>query len=111
MSRCRKTPYFDRNALKATSCGMLLLTARPSLLANQSLHMIGSPGGRAMKAEPIRVSPRAKPVGIWIRVSTEDQARGESPEHHERSARLYDIKWPQRLRAKRPRHNSVDHEL
>jgi hypothetical protein len=23
-----------------------------------------------------------KSVGIWIRVSTEDQAKGESPEHH-----------------------------
>lgn len=31
----------------------------------------------------------AKRVGIWIRVSTEDQARGESPEHHEKRARLY----------------------
>lgn len=30
-----------------------------------------------------------KAVGIWIRVSTEDQAQGESPEHHERRARLY----------------------
>src|ERR1043166_8355279 len=30
-----------------------------------------------------------KPVGIWIRVSTEDQARGESPEHHEQRARFY----------------------
>ena len=30
-----------------------------------------------------------KSVGIWIRVSTEDQARGESPEHHERRARAY----------------------
>jgi len=30
-----------------------------------------------------------KVVGIWIRVSTEDQARGESPEHHEKRARLY----------------------
>ena len=29
------------------------------------------------------------PVGIWIRVSTEDQARGESPDHHERRARYY----------------------
>ena len=28
-----------------------------------------------------------KSVGIWIRVSTEDQARGESPEHHEKAAR------------------------
>lgn len=31
----------------------------------------------------------AKLVGIWIRVSTEDQAKGESPEHHERRARYY----------------------
>ena len=30
-----------------------------------------------------------KPVGIWIRVSTEDQARGESPEHHQKRARHY----------------------
>lgn len=30
-----------------------------------------------------------KPVGIWIRVSTEDQAKGESPEHHEKRARFY----------------------
>ncbi|MEM7206507.1 MAG: recombinase family protein [Pseudomonadota bacterium] len=27
--------------------------------------------------------------GIWLRVSTEDQARGESPRHHERRARAY----------------------
>ncbi|MBI2842153.1 MAG: recombinase family protein [Armatimonadetes bacterium] len=31
----------------------------------------------------------AKQVGIWIRVSTEDQARGESPEHHEKRAQDY----------------------
>lgn len=30
-----------------------------------------------------------KSVGIWIRVSTEDQAKGESPEHHEHRARHY----------------------
>ncbi|MEW6062301.1 MAG: recombinase family protein, partial [Bacteroidota bacterium] len=30
-----------------------------------------------------------KSVGIWIRVSTEDQAKGESPEHHEHRARTY----------------------
>src|SRR3989337_1726628 len=30
-----------------------------------------------------------KPVGIWIRVSTEDQAKGESPEHHEKRAMYY----------------------
>ncbi|TKJ35679.1 MAG: recombinase family protein [Planctomycetes bacterium B3_Pla] len=34
-------------------------------------------------------SPNSKPVGIWIRVSTEDQARGESPEHHEKRAQFY----------------------
>lgn len=28
-------------------------------------------------------------VGIWIRVSTEDQAQGDSPEHHEKRARYY----------------------
>ena len=30
-----------------------------------------------------------KRIDIWIRVSTEDQVRGESPETHERRARLY----------------------
>lgn len=30
-----------------------------------------------------------KRVGLWIRVSTEDQARGESPEHHEARGRMY----------------------
>lgn len=38
----------------------------------------------------IEFSPETgKRVGIWIRVSTEDQARGESPEHHEKRARYY----------------------
>jgi site-specific DNA recombinase len=32
---------------------------------------------------------KGKAVGIWIRVSTEDQAKGESPEHHEKRARYY----------------------
>ena len=32
---------------------------------------------------------KEKSVGIWIRVSTEDQAMGESPEHHEKRARYY----------------------
>lgn len=36
---------------------------------------------------PDLISP--KPIGIWIRVSTEDQAKGESPEHHEARARMY----------------------
>ncbi len=30
-----------------------------------------------------------KRVGVWLRVSTEDQVRGESPEHHEKRARFY----------------------
>jgi hypothetical protein len=30
-----------------------------------------------------------KHVGIWIRVSTEDQAQGDSPQHHEQRARDY----------------------
>ena len=31
----------------------------------------------------------SKRVGIWIRVSTEDQAQGDSPKHHEHRARSY----------------------
>lgn len=34
-------------------------------------------------------SSSGKHVGIWIRVSTEDQAKGESPAHHEKRARYY----------------------
>ncbi len=33
--------------------------------------------------------PGKLPVGIWIRVSTDDQARGDSPEHHLERAKLY----------------------
>lgn len=40
-----------------------------------------------LKKSQTQESP--KRVGIWIRVSTEDQARGESPEHHEKRARFY----------------------
>lgn len=40
-----------------------------------------------MKREVDRSEP--KHVGIWIRVSTQDQAKGESPEHHEARARSY----------------------
>lgn len=35
------------------------------------------------------MTPQPRSVGIWIRVSTEDQVQGESPEHHERRARAY----------------------
>jgi site-specific DNA recombinase len=31
----------------------------------------------------------SKQVGLWIRVSTEDQVKGESPEHHEARGRMY----------------------
>ena len=43
----------------------------------------------AMKTIPFPQDKLPKPVGIWIRVSTEDQAKGDSPEHHERRARAY----------------------
>jgi site-specific DNA recombinase len=38
------------------------------------------------KIDPV---PEGKPIGIWIRVSTEDQAQGESPKHHEMRAVSY----------------------
>jgi site-specific DNA recombinase len=41
-----------------------------------------------MKTVPTPAS-LTKHVGIWIRVSTEDQAQGESPQHHEQRAREY----------------------
>lgn len=37
----------------------------------------------------MKLTDTKKRAGIWIRVSTEDQVKGESPEHHERRARLY----------------------
>src|SRR5690349_24170400 len=46
-----------------------------------------------MKENPVHASSAqakgVKDVGIWIRVSTEDQAQGESPQHHEHRARAY----------------------
>lgn len=37
-----------------------------------------------------RSAPKpGKPIGIWIRVSTEEQASGDSPRHHEERARKY----------------------
>ena len=38
---------------------------------------------------PLVSAPAPKSVGIWIRVSTEDQALGESPANHEYRARAY----------------------
>jgi site-specific DNA recombinase len=43
---------------------------------------------QCMKGHPASNEP-ARQIGIWIRVSTEDQAKGESPQHHEERARLY----------------------
>jgi site-specific DNA recombinase len=42
-----------------------------------------------MKGNLSKYDREGKAVGIWIRVSTQDQAEGESPEHHERRARYY----------------------
>ena len=46
-----------------------------------------------MKEKPFPASSSpskgSKNIGIWIRVSTEDQAQGESPQHHEHRARAY----------------------
>jgi site-specific DNA recombinase len=44
-----------------------------------------------MKAKSVSTEKSAAPkrVGVWIRVSTEDQAQGDSPEHHEQRARDY----------------------
>ncbi len=45
-----------------------------------------------MKDKPALASsalPKGKNIGVWIRVSTEDQAQGESPAHHEHRARAY----------------------
>src|SRR5689334_9198686 len=41
-----------------------------------------------MKTAPQLDTPQ-KFVGIWIRVSTDDQAQGDSPQHHEARARHY----------------------
>lgn len=41
-----------------------------------------------MKDE-LGLNSASKRVGVWIRVSTEDQAKGESLEHHEQRARYY----------------------
>src|SRR5258706_12468286 len=38
---------------------------------------------------PAHVQEMRKPIGIWIRVSTENQAQGDSPEHHEKRARMF----------------------
>jgi site-specific DNA recombinase len=40
---------------------------------------------------PLATVAETRNVGIWIRVSTEDQAKGESPEHHLARARAYAV--------------------
>ena len=35
------------------------------------------------------IPSEVRPIGIWIRVSTDDQAQGDSPKHHEIRARHY----------------------
>src|ERR1700677_1876056 len=42
-----------------------------------------------MTKSPAHPITESKSVGIWIRVSTDDQAKGESPEHHLERARAY----------------------
>ena len=42
-----------------------------------------------MSASKTKRENTSRQVGIWIRVSTEDQVRGESPEIHEKRARMY----------------------
>lgn len=43
-----------------------------------------------MKGEPKHFAvEEKKSVGIWIRVSTDEQAQGDSPQHHELRARAY----------------------
>lgn len=44
-----------------------------------------SPLGAASRA----IALDCRNVGIWIRVSTEEQARGEAPEHHLERAKMY----------------------
>lgn len=42
-----------------------------------------------MEARLSEREPAVRNVGVWVRVSTEDQANGESADHHERRARMY----------------------
>jgi len=51
--------------------------------------MVDFSSSRILRLKGFRKWKKAKPVGIWIQVSTEDQAKGESPGHHEKRARFY----------------------
>lgn len=68
---------------KETTFFLLLVSVKIGLYIFQSILLEGF----EMIYE--KTNGQAKAVGIWIRVSTEDQAKGESPEHHEKRARYY----------------------
>ncbi len=57
----------------------------PSLSYDQGWQL----GRATVRKDRFAAADNPRPVGIWIRVSTEDQAKGESPEHHEKRARHY----------------------
>ncbi len=88
-----------RTEAESSSDSLLRPVAKPAGLGRpierrygKGLGFISEPPTRllpmtTLPAVMIEHSP--KTVGIWIRVSTEDQARGDSPEHHEKRARLY----------------------
>jgi site-specific DNA recombinase len=42
-----------------------------------------------MKESQLHTNSGRKRVGVWIRVSTDEQAQGDSPKHHELRARAY----------------------
>lgn len=42
-----------------------------------------------MKENSLHTNSGKKQVGVWIRVSTDEQAQGDSPKHHELRARAY----------------------
>ena len=48
-----------------------------------------APKEATMECRGARAEESGKRVGVYIRVSTEEQAQGESPEHHEKRARMY----------------------
>ena len=78
----------DFNFRQPTSpVGFILLLA-PA--ARSDLHCgIVHYGRLNVMVAKIQSSPVSKRVGIWLRVSTEDQVAGESPKHHEERARSY----------------------
>ncbi len=47
------------------------------------------PNGSAQSVTRRIENESEKRVGLWIRVSTEEQAQGDSPEHHEARGRMY----------------------